>query len=285
MMQGKASRSLRIVAPIALALALVGLFTPAAFAARLSPSSNVTRIGPKSYYLALGDSLAFGYQPGVNWYKGYTDDFSSYLKTNHGVTSYVNMSCPGENTTTMLDAGCLWPSLLRDYFYTDSQVQAAVDFLHQHAGQVSPVTLDMGANDILPDITESSCTISSTWESDLQTMDTNMTQSILPQLIAALTVNGQITGDLLVIDYYDPYQNVCPNTVPYFQELNAHLVADAAAFSNAVVFVDVFASFGGAATPNPNTCNYTWICAVNDIHATTAGYQVMANDIEQAAGY
>jgi lysophospholipase L1-like esterase len=279
MMQGKASHFRRIVVPVVLAFALALIFVPAAFAAQRS--SGPTLVGPKAYYMAIGDSLAFGYQPDLNWDDGYSNYFFSNLKT-HGVKDYDNLACPGETSSTMINGGCPFP-FLRKYLYVGPQLKAAVNYLHKHAGQVSPVTLDIGANDLIPDLNVSNCTISSNWENDLATVDRNLTTVILPQLVAALTVNGQLTGDLLLMNYYDPYQNACPNTVPYIQEINAHLAADARGFAT---IVDVFTPFGGATTPNPNICSYTWMCSVfKDIHAKDAGYQVMATAFEQAAGY
>jgi len=279
MMQGKASHFRRIVVPVVLAFALALISVPAAFAAQRS--SGPTLVGPKAYYMAIGDSLAFGYQPDLNWDDGYSNYFFSNLKT-HGVKDYDNLACPGETSSTMINGGCPFP-FLRKYLYVGPQLKAAVNYLHKHAGQVSPVTLDIGANDLIPDLNVSNCTISSNWENDLATVDRNLTTVILPQLVAALTVNGQLTGDLLLMNYYDPYQNACPNTVPYIQEINAHLAADARGFAT---MVDVFTPFGGATTPNPNICSYTWMCSVfKDIHAKDAGYQVMATAFEQAAGY
>ncbi|HEY7419703.1 MAG TPA: hypothetical protein VH593_31270, partial [Ktedonobacteraceae bacterium] len=138
MMQGKVSYLLRMVAPIGLVLSLFFLFTPSASAAQ-------TLIGPKPIYLAVGDSLAFGYQPLLEFSHGYTDDFYSNLQS-HGTHTYVNVSCPGESTVTMINGQCPVP-VLRKYPYIGSQLQAAVNYLHHHAGQVSPVTLDIGAND------------------------------------------------------------------------------------------------------------------------------------------
>lgn len=278
-MQGKALRSLRAVAPMVLAFSLALMLTSSVFAA--NRAASLTLVGPKAYYMAIGDSLGFGFQPDLDFTHGYANYFYTDLKT-HGVQHYDNLSCPGETSATMLNGGCPYP-FLRKYLYTGSQLNAAVSYLHKHAGQVSPVTLDIGANDLLPDLNSSTCAVSATWASDLATLDYNLTHTILPQLVAALTVNGQLTGDLLLMNYYDPYQNLCPNTLPYIQEINAHLAVDAAGFAT---LVNVFTPLGGATTPNSNLCNETWICSIfKDIHAKDAGYQIMANAFEQTVGY
>lgn len=271
----------RVGVQVMLLFALLLVAVPTTLAAQRSVSAPTTFLGPKGYYLALGDSLAFGYQPDLNWGAGYTSDFYTNLQT-HGVAHYDNLACPGETAATMINGGCPYP-YLRKYPYVGTQLQAAVAYLHQHAGQVSPVTLDIGVNDFLPDFNTEGCSVNADWQKTLTEVDHNLTVVILPQLMAALTVNGQMTGDLLLMDYYDPYQNLCPNTVAAMQTLNAHLANDAHGFAT---LVDIFAPFGGAATPDPDLCTDTWICSsFKDIHAQSAGYSVMASAFEQTTGY
>lgn len=261
-----------------LAISFIFVFAPNAFA---QANLHASLLGPKQHYLALGDSLAYGYQPDLDFSDGYADDFYSNLKL-HGTSSFANMGCPAETSSTFINGGCTF-SLIRKYIYFSNQLDAAVDYLHYYAGQVSPVTLDIGANDILPDINKSTCAISPNFQTHLQTVDNNLKKVILPALKSALTVNGRVTGDLLIMNYYDPYQNRCPKTIPYIQMVNQHLAADVVGYGN---IVDVFSAFGGAASPNPNTCNYTWICSIfSDIHATDKGYSVIANAFEARAGY
>jgi lysophospholipase L1-like esterase len=262
---------------LVLVFSLVLLSTMASVA--LSSHAHAQRfVGPKPYFLALGNSLAFGYQPDLNWDEGYNDEFFSNLKA-HGSQHQINMGCPGETSSTFINGGCPFAPL-KKYIYFTPQLQAAVSFINSHAGQVSPVTLDIGANDLLPDINNSNCTVSSTWASDLAKVKTNL-NTILSQLQNAL--HG--TGDLLLMNYYDPYQNQCPNSVSYVQQLNSTIASAAASYGASVA--NVFAAFGGATVPDPNTCNYTWICnfLFHDIHATTQGYLVIANTFESTYGY
>ncbi len=268
-----------ILAPVFLLVFLCFSVTPVAFAA--SHSLGPGLVGPKKLYLALGDSLAFGYQPNLNWNHGYVDDFFNNLK-GHGTKHVANMGCPGETSNTFINGGCPY-SYLRKFPYVGAQLDAAVAYLQVFAGQVSPVTLDIGANDLLPDINPKNCNVSASFNADLQTVDNNLTKIILPRLKAALTVRGQITGDLVMMNYYDPYQNICPQDVSYTQTINQHLANDANGYG---IIVDVFGAFGGASTPNKHICNYTWMCSIfNDIHATSKGYSVSANTFEQGTGY
>lgn len=276
---GMAHRRWRIFIPLLVCLLISFIFTPVIVA-----SAHPARMlaGPKQYYLALGDSLAYGYQPDLNFADGYASDFYSNLK-GHGVTARANLGCPGETSGTFINGKCPY-TILHKYLYQGTQLNAALSYLAAHRGQVSPVTLDIGANDVLPDLNSSTCTPNvSKFAADLATLDANLKQVILPRLHTALTVGGMSTGDLVVMNYYDPYQNLCPDTLPYLEELNQHLVADVADYGTVV---DVFNAFGGASIPNPNTCIYTWICSVfKDVHARSLGYSVIARTFETELGY
>ena len=264
--------------PLAFVVVMLVVATPSAFAS--SYSHSLTLVGPKARYLALGNSLAFGYQPDLDFNHGYVDDFMSNL-SQHGVKYLANMGCPGETSSTFINGGCPYP-FLRKYPYIGPQLAAAVAYLKQYRGNVSPVTLDIGANDLLPDINTSTCAISSSFNSDLATVDANV-HTILTKLQAAMTVNGHMTGDIVMMNYYDPYQNICPNTVPYIQKLNRHLAADVQGYGT---IVNVFGAFGGPGVPNNNICSYTWMCSVfQDVHATTQGYSVIASAFENGTGY
>ncbi|MGH2494773.1 MAG: SGNH/GDSL hydrolase family protein [Ktedonobacteraceae bacterium] len=268
----------RILVPLAFVALLLVIAIPSAFAT--SYSHRFTLVGPKARYLALGNSLAFGFQPNLNFSHGYADDFMSNL-SQHGVKRLANMGCPGETSSTFINGGCPYP-FLRKFPYIGPQLAAAVAYLKIYRGQVSPVTLDIGANDLLPDFNASNCAIASSFPSDLATVDANV-HTILTQLQAAMLVNGRMSGDIVMMNYYDPYQNICPNTVPDIQLLNQHLAADVQGFGT---IVDVFSAFGGAGVPNNNICNYTWMCSIfKDIHATTQGYSVIANAFENGTGY
>ena len=251
---------------------------PALAAASHSRQSSL--VGPKQHYLALGDSLAFGFQPNGDFSHGYVVDFFEQDLQKDGVKDFLNLGCPGETSTTFISSGC--PAAPSS---SPPQLTSALAYLHANAGTVSPITLDIGANDVLPDIDPTTCTINqSKFATDLATLDANLTQVILPQLHTALTVNGQLTGDLVMMNYYDPFQNICPNTVPFTEEENQHLANDVSGFGS---IVDVFAAFGGAKTPNPHICKYTWMCSFTppNIHPTDKGYEVIADTFDKGTKF
>jgi hypothetical protein len=90
-----------------------------------------------------------------------------------------------------------------------------------------------------------------------------------------------VTGDLLLMNYYNAYQNICPSTGVYLQMLNRHLADDISGYGS---LIDVFAAFGGPA--QPHVCSYTWMCTVfKDIHPKDKGYSVIASAFEADTGY
>ena len=122
-------------------------------------SADSTRFNPpKKYYLALGDSVAFGFQaakfvggvPPTKFDTGYVDVFASRLRTIRPDLVVVNYGCPGKSTASFLTGPCLYTTLgeqLHDTF-EGSQLDAAIAFLRAHPGQVSPITLTLWGNDV-----------------------------------------------------------------------------------------------------------------------------------------
>jgi len=264
----------RLVVPGALVVLMLFAFAPAALAASNHSAQPDWSNGLKQHYLALGDSLAFGYQPNGDFNHGYVDYLFQKLHQ-EGVKDHLNLGCPGETSSTLINGG-----ICKAY---PSQLIAALAYLQANAGKVSPVTLDIGANDMLNqnNFNPITCAVNKSgfWTS-LKTLDANLTGTILPELKGALTVKGRVTGEIVMMNYYDPLQNICPNSVPYSQIINRHLANDVQGFGS---IVNVFRAFGGPKSPNPNICTLTWMCsAYHDIHANNKGYSVIADTFADA---
>jgi len=108
--------------------------------------------------LALGDSIAYGFQsfkfaanlPSSAYNTGYVDVFEARLRQLRPGITTVNYGCPGESTETFVNGDCIWAKTghqLRDAF-SGTQLQATLVFLHEHPGQVSPITLTLWGNDL-----------------------------------------------------------------------------------------------------------------------------------------
>lgn len=281
----------RILCGLAVVLAL----SACTFGSPAPPTSPSRRqsaypfVGVKPYYLALGDSLAFGFQPDGNFSDGYSAQWYANLQQ-HGSQHLTNYGCSGETTHTFIHGGCPQPAF-RHIQYTRSQLAMALAFLRQHAGQVSPVSLDIGADDLLPDFQFSLCSVKANFQHALAQVDGDLTRTILPQLIQALTdQQGRRTGDLVLMNYYNPFANHCKNSATFTDLVNQHLAHDAAQFH--LPLANVYQSFGGGKTPNAQLCVRTWVCGATngirraaDIHPTTLGYHLIAQTFATLTGY
>lgn len=229
-----------------------------------TPSPKPALAGPRATYLALGDSLAYGVQPNLTLNQGYADMLFARLRE-QGVEQVVNLACPGETTTTMLAGGCqLRP--LRKVRYEGSQIDAALAFIAEYKGQVSPVTLTLGVNDVVDDIGPGCRERQADFAAHLQTMSANL-DVIIGRLAGAL--DGQ--GDLVVTLYYNPFESTCPNTAIYLDQVNGRISEIARRYGAQIA--DPTAAFAG------RTCELTWFCSRRDTHANAAGYQAIADAI------
>ena len=126
----------------------VGLFLPAASAATSAPApqggASVTRSGGAGFYLALGDSVAVGYEPGKgqNTGHGYVDDLWRNARHRMPGLALRNIACVGETTFSMMtgkNSHCRYPG---------AQLDRAVSFLHAHPGKIALITITLGSNDL-----------------------------------------------------------------------------------------------------------------------------------------
>ncbi len=257
---------------------------------------------PKKYYLALGDSAAFGFQlekfddevkatgteDPTTFNTGYVDDFAARLAVIDPGIQTVNMSCPGYggSSTGFLDY-CRFYVLngfALHYNYTGSQLNAAITFLQAHPGQVSPVTIGIGLGDLEPFYAgckfKSAC-IFAGLPAVLETFKTNFTK-ILTELRAAAP-----DSEILVMQNYNPDALKHPFTNDVILALN-HVIGDVARLVDARL-VDMYPVFNGTLLgPQPVTlCALLAVCAppLFDIHPTDYGYEVMAEVFWAASGY
>ena len=247
---------------------------------------------PQKYYLALGDSLAFGFQFGIYnqhypsvppelFIHGYVDDFSQRLQHIRPDIQTINFGCPGETTETFVHGGCIYTALGFQLHntYSGSQLDAAIAFLRAHRGQVSPITINLGENDLN--------SLRSLCGSDLscyQIQGPKILDKIaanLDQILGALRAVAPNT-EIITFTNYDVAFLIDPRFLQLTDAFNAVVRSTAAA--HGVRVADVFAAFNDP--PQPATiCSLTFICTSGDSHPTDAGYQVIAEQIWQASEY
>ena len=268
---------------IALATALL-----ATSPARAAEPPAYTPLGPGDTYLALGDSLAVGVEEPTNddSLPGYPSLLYAQLRQSFPALRYENRGVSGETSQTFIDGG---------------QLSSAVSFIQSEraAGRrVGLVTLDIGGNDMVGVFLGSNLTVTETFSLYRSNLET-----ILDQLLAALTVNGQRNGDLLLMNYYNPYpdltivdtpplidlppgqQPIVTNTeVPKFNQL----IAEVAAARGLPVY-NAFSAFGGRQA-SLLFVRYPYVFipfsqANFDYHPRQAGHQLLASGFASISGY
>ncbi len=240
---------------------------------------------PQRYYLALGDSIAYGVQPTKakpgarpsDFDTGYVDVFAARLRKLSPKIQVVNYGCPGESALTFTRGGC--PALadgikLHDAF-RGSQLKAAVSFLRAHRGQVSPITLTLWGNDLFP-LSQKGKRAPSAIASFASRFN-----PILQQLRVAAP-----TAEIIVTGAWNPEADRVAQAEPLYRSLDA-AIARAAAASRARV-ANIFAAFsppGNLRTQRARLCRLTFFCSKGDPHPTDAGYRAMADAFMVASGY
>jgi lysophospholipase L1-like esterase len=247
---------------------------------------------PQPDYLALGDSLAFGYDPTLD--KGNAAGFVGYpeeVAQSLGLAD-TNASCPGESTghfiaTSLPDNGC---GLYGGFFplhvaYSGDQLNFALAFLHAHPA-TGLVTLSLGANDVF--LLRNHCAMLSSASCfgdnfrAVVTLAAERVWWILNQIRQA-----GYSGKIIVVTYY-PRDYSDSTEVLVAAALNAYVASVTALFGSIVA--DGFEAFrpasmaaGGSpcaagllivTNTNPLTC---------DVHPSPAGRHLLTGAVIQAA--
>src|SRR5436309_3431579 len=248
---------------------------------------------PQRYYLALGDSIAYGFQPakakaglppsGFN--SGYVDVFAARLRAIAPKIRVVNYGCPGESTKTFIHGGCSGRrdvKRLHDAF-KGAQLDAALAFLRAHRGQVSPITLSLFGNDLfeLLDACKGNFACARARAPRAFAQFASRLASILKQLRAASP-----KAEIIVTGGWNfNVANLRP-TDPLFRSLDTTIGRVAAGAK--ARFADTFPVFnpqGSNAREKARICALTFACSQGDPHPTDAGYRAIAAVVWAASGY
>jgi lysophospholipase L1-like esterase len=267
---------------------------PASAAPVAGPAANGT-------YLALGDSVAFGYVPpdavpapnyrSANSFVGYPEDVGRALRL--GVW---NASCPGETTASMLVAGAQSngcenspgsPIGYRTQFplhvqYRGTQMEYALKYLAVHRHTVL-VTIDIGANDafLCQEMTADVCTSPAELRALVQEIQANLT-AIYTQIRDV----AHYQGLLVALTYYSlSYSS--PAAEQGALLLNSVITAVTTAFGGKVA--DGFGAFEGPSMAfGGDPCAAGLLIKLPDgtcnIHPSPAGHLLLAQAIEDVVG-
>ena len=271
---------------IAAALALLG--------------GSASKADPGHPYLALGDSVVFGYITQAGYAFGNPDNFVGYPDYVGPELDMmpVNAACPGEATGGFIslasadDNGC---RAYRAHFplhvtYATSQLDFAKDFLKKHKN-TKLVTVQLGANDAF--ILQTQCLgnaacIQAGLPALLNTISTNM-DTILKAL-----GGKHFHGVLMVVNYYSLNYGDAAGTgltvllnqaVAAYAKADGAVVADAfTAFKNAPATVAAAGDTCKAGLLNvaPQNPGVTFDPTKCDVHPSQSGQKLLAQTVEDA---
>jgi lysophospholipase L1-like esterase len=238
---------------------------------------------PQRYYLALGDSMTYGFQPTKAnatrpsaFKTGYVDVFAARLRKLSPGLQVVNYGCPGESSVTFTRGRC--PTLAQGVklhdAYRGSQLNAALSFLRAHPGEVSPITLTLWGNDLAPLSAKGKRAPSAI------ASFASRFKAIVQQLRTAAP-----NAEIIVTGAWNLEADQLKQAQPLYRSLGA-AIARAAAPSRARV-ANMFTTFNGPGNvraQRARLCGLTFICK-GDPHPTDAGYRAMANAFMAASGY
>jgi lysophospholipase L1-like esterase len=252
--------------------------------------------GGNGTYLALGDSVAFGYVPpdavpapdylDPSSFVGYPEDVAQAL---HIPVS--NASCPGETTASFFIPGAQSNGCenspgssvgYRTEFplhvqYAGTQMRYALRYLATHR-DTRLVTIDIGANDVFlcQETTADACASTAELQATLKKIQVNL--AIIYALIRDV---ARYHGPLVALTYYSlSYSD--PAQVAGTEALNSAIASVTEKFGGKVA--DGFAAFEGPSLAAGGTpCAAGLLIKVPggcNIHPSPAGHQLLAKAIE-----
>ena len=272
---------------------------PTASKSKITPTTPITK---GSTYLALGDSVTFGYEeptvvPAPNYQDassliGYPELFGSELHM-----KVVNAACPGETSSSLIDNtaqsnGCentpgkgnvgyrtLYPLHVS---YSGSQLAFAVSYLKKHQN-VRLVSLMIGSNDglICQETTADHCTSLVEQAAVLETVAKNV-----HTIVSEIRKRAHYNGQLAIVNYYSPLASDNA-TIPL---LNG--VIDSAAKPFHVEVADGLGAFETAAAHSGgNVCTAGLLTQLVNaptpcgIHPSYAGQSLLALALEKVTRF
>jgi lysophospholipase L1-like esterase len=252
-----------------------------------SPLSTFTP--PRHFYLALGDSFTYGFQfskagmPAAAFNTGYVDVFGAQLRDIQPGLTIVNYGCPGESTASFIAGPCPTQSLVELHdFFTGSQLDAAVDFLRAHPGEVSPITVTLWGNDVREFV--GGCGDQACVAAGAGRMIQEVTKNL--RIILGRLRGAAPDAEIIVTGAWDPFIDALPFADPLFQQLNTQL--SAATIAARARFADPFPIFnppGDLQHEIQTICTLTLSCTQNDSHPSDAGYRVLGELVFEVSGY
>ena len=301
-----ARRALKLVVLTVCAALGLALASAPALAKTPSQKPNASKITthtpvtPGSGYLALGDSVTFGYEeptvvPAPNY-----PDASSFVAYPQVLGSELhltvaNAACPGETSSSMIDPtaqsnGCentvvpggtvyrtLYPLHVK---YSGSQVDYAVSYLKKHKS-VRLVSLMIGANDffVCEETTADHCASLTEQAAVLATVGKNV-----KTIVSAIRNKAHYGGQIAIVNYYSLNYSIPLDNA---QAALLNSTQDSAAKPFHVVIADGFGEFqAGSVHSGNDTCTAGLLTQLSTggcgVHPSYAGQSLLAQALEKA---
>jgi lysophospholipase L1-like esterase len=293
-------RTVPLAAAVVVALALTACGGDPQPAASSAPQPSVsasptTAPSPSAsgggLYVALGDSLAAGYQPGGAELRdtAYPALTAGRLEAGGGALTLENLGCSGETTTSLVKGG-------KCKFAAGSQLEQAEKLL-KDSKDVSLVTIDIGGNDLLRCVRGGAQIDTACVTAGVGTVKKN-----LPTILKRLRTAAGPDVPVLVLGYYNPWLAAKALDQPV-KGVDAAAKAytglskaiESAAKSTGTTFVGLDEAFStndttpttinGRTVPEnaAKICTLTNICTAADIHLTDEGAATVARVLAKAA--
>ncbi len=266
-------------------------------AAPAAPTSELaSKPPPASDYLALGDSVTFGYREQANLptpdysdaasFVGYPEDVGAALGLN-----VANAACPGETSTSLVEPNVLSNGCENSpggpgyrtgsplhVSYSGTQLQYALHYLrtHPHTGLV---TLMIGANDgfLCQQTTRDECVTE--LPDVLKQISSNVAHTL-----RAIRQDARYHRQVVIVNYYSlDYSNALDTA----GSVALNQVVDVAARPFDVQIADGFSAFQNAARQSSGqTCQAGLLTQLTTggcgIHPSLAGQALLAQAVEEA---
>ncbi len=254
------TRSLLILALAALvALAVGGLALAATQPAPYAPR------GQGDLYLALGDSLAWGFSLDDRASESYPTLIGAALGARAPIAT-LNLAAPGATTGS----------------FVQGQLPRAIALIREARGRgqrVSPITIDIGGND-LRDVERVGPAVSEADARRLRAEAVEAARRNIARSLDDLRAAAGPAADIAIMTYYNPYGGdpaVTGGDAYWVEQLNLAIREEAA--RRGVAVADVYPAFAGG-----RFYTHTFVL-LGDIHANARGHRLIADVFLAALGY
>ncbi len=277
--------------PVFVTVLLLGLALAGVLALTASAISGAKQATPRGYYLALGDSFAYGFQPGKpqtappsSFDTGYVDVFAARLRELSPKLQVVNYGCPGESTRTFVAGGCPARGDVKALHssFKGAQLDAALSFLRAHPGDVSPITVTLWGNDWLP-ILLNTCHGDVACARKQAPSETKAFASRLTAILRRIRAAAP-DAEIIVTGAWNPDPRYLRQLAPVYRSFEA-AIARATTGSQAKIarMLPVLNPAGSFQAQRARLCKFTFICSKGDPHPTDAGYRAIADAVMRAS--